>query len=273
MAFYSVQGRTNYYVDIGEGRPVLLLHGISNSGRAWAPQVPELKAAGYRAIVPDHAGHGASGALMAPFGVKDLADDTEALIAHLGLDEFDLVGLSLGGMVALELALRHSQRVGRLIVANSFDRTATPQFKAMAEGWARTFEQPHGPVLRLEQNWPSLVSSAFQESAEGLGTWQVWHGIAASADGSSLAHVARGITDFDRANGLGELAMPVLFIAGEWDRMSPPGLSLAMAERVPDGICQVIAGAAHISNVDSADEFSRIMLQFLGTARPVQFEV
>ncbi|WP_260929423.1 alpha/beta fold hydrolase [Novosphingobium sp. 9] len=266
MAFYTVQARTNYYVDIGEGRPVLLLHGISNSGRAWAPQVPDLKAAGYRAIVPDHAGHGASGAVTAPFGVQELANDVEALIAHLGLDEFDVVGLSLGGMVALELALRHPERIGRLIVANSFERTATPQFKALAEGWAKIFEQPHGPVLRLEQNWPSLVSPAFQETAEGLRTWQVWHGIAASADGPSLAHVARGITDFDRANDLGKLAMPTLFIAGDGDGMSPPDLSRAMAERAGDGICHVIAGAAHISNVDSADEFSRIMLQFLGRA-------
>lgn len=269
MSFYTVQGRTNYYVSVGEGRPVLLLHGISNSGRAWAPQVPPLVAAGYRVIVPDHAGHGASGAVLAPFGVADIADDLEALIAHLGIDRFDIVGLSLGGMVALELALRHPQQIGRLIVANSFGHTATPEFKAMAEGWAKTFEQPHGAVLRLEQNWPSLVSPVFLETADALRTWQVWHGIAASADGPSLAHVARGITDFDRADNIAELAMPTLFIAGEQDRMSPPDYSRAMADRAPQGSYAMIAGAAHISNVDSADEFSRIMLQFLGAAQAI----
>ncbi|MET1755747.1 alpha/beta hydrolase [Novosphingobium sp. RD2P27] len=235
MAFYTMQGRTNYYISAGDGRPVLVLHGISNSGRAWAPQVPALMTAGYRAIVPDHAEHGASGTLSAPFGVKDMADDTEALIAQLSIDKFDLVGLSLGGMVALELALRHPQRVGRLIVVNSFDRTATPEFRAMAEGWARTFQQPHGPVLRLEQNWPSLVLPGFQETADGLRTRQVWHGVAASADGPSLAHVARGITNFDAADRIGGLAMPALFIAGELDRMSPPELSRALAERAPHG--------------------------------------
>lgn len=268
MAFFTVQGRTNYYVDMGQGRPVLLLHGISNSGRAWAPQVPALMAAGYRAIVPDHAGHGVSGSVSAPFGVKDIADDSEALMDHLGLDRLDVVGLSLGGMVALELGLRHPQRIGRMIVANSFDRTATPEFKSMAEGWARTFELPHGPVLRLEQNWPSLVSPGFQKTAEGLRTWQVWHGIAAGADGPSLAHVARGITDFDFSDRIRNLVMPVLFVAGELDRMSPQELSRTMAERAPLGQYHLIQGAAHISNVDSPDAFTRTMLQFLEAAQP-----
>lgn len=263
MAFYTVQDRTNYYVSVGEGRPVLLLHGISNSGRAWAPQVPALVAAGYQVIVPDHAGHGASGPLSAPFGVKDIADDTEMLIDRLGIERLDIVGLSLGGMVALDLALRRPRHIGRLIVANSFDRTATPEFKTMAEGWARIFEQPHGPVLRLEQNWPALVSPQFQATEDGMRTWQVWHGIAATTDGPSLAHVARGITDFDCADRIGELSMPTLFLAGELDRMSPPDLSRAMARRAPQGAYQLIEGAAHISNVDSADAFTRIMLHYL----------
>lgn len=264
MAFYETHGRTNYYMAFGEGRPVLLLHGISNSGRAWAPQIPELVAAGYRVIVPDHAGHGASARLTRPLGVSDLADDATALIDTLGIDTLDVVGLSLGGMVALEMALRQPERVNRLVVANSFDRTATPAFRTIAEGWATTFERTHGPVHRLEQNWPSLVSPAFQSSAEGMRTFQVWHGIPASADGASLAHVARGIADFDRADEIAALAMPTLFIAGELDRMSTPQTGLSMAGRAPHGQFHLIAGAAHISNVDGAADFTAALLEFLG---------
>lgn len=268
MAFYETQGRTNYYLSFGEGRPVLLLHGISNSGRAWAPQIPELVAAGYRVIVPDHAGHGASARLTAPLGVSDLADDATALIDALGVDRLDVIGLSLGGMVALEMALRQPERVRRLVVANSFDKTATPAFRTMAESWATMFEQKHGPVHRLEQNWPTLVSPAFQSSAEGMRTYQVWHGIAASADGASLAHVARGIVDFDRAQDIATLAMPVLFIAGEQDRMSLPQSGLSMAERAPHGQFHLIEGGAHISNVDSAGAFTAALVGFLlGTNR------
>lgn len=264
MAFYENRGRTNYYLSFGEGRPILLLHGISNSGRAWAPQIPELVAAGYRVIVPDHAGHGASSQLNGPLGVPDLADDTTALIDALSIEQLDVAGLSLGGMVALEMALRQPERVTRLVIANSFDRTASPAFRTMAESWATTFEQRHGPVLRLERTWPSLVSPAFQSSAEGMRTFQVWHGIAASADGPSLAHVARGIVDFDRAGHIAALAMPALFIAGELDRMSTPQTGLAMAERAPLGRFHLIEGAAHISNIDQSDAFTTALVKFLG---------
>ncbi len=269
MAFYNVNGRTNYFLSFGEGRPILLLHGISNSGRAWAPQVPALVEAGYRVIVPDHAGHGASGCLTRPFGVADIADDIEQLLKALAVDTLDMVGLSLGGMVALELALRHPDSFGRIIVANSFPRTTSPEFRAMAEGWATIFERPHGPVERFEQSWPSLVSSSFQNSAEGLRTYQVWHGIAATCDGVSLAHVARGITDFDVLARIGDLRMPALFIAGSEDRMSLPAVSQDMARDAAHGHYAEIAGAAHISNVDSSDAFNAHMLAFL-RAEPFQ---
>ncbi|ARC87286.1 alpha/beta fold hydrolase [Rhodovulum sp. MB263] len=265
MAYYEVQGRSNYYMEFGQGRPILLLHGISNSGRAWGPQIPALVAAGYRVIVPDHAGHGASAPLTAPFGVADIADDTEHLLSRLGIGTLDVVGLSLGGMVALELALRHPARIGRLVVANSFENTATEEFKAMSEGWARLFEEPHGPVMRFEQNWQVSVSEAFRESPEGMRTCQVWHGIAATSHGPSLAHVARGIAGFDVSGRMAGLAMPVFFIAGALDRMSPPDLSRRMAEKTPQATLCVIEGAAHISNADSADEFTARLLGFLSS--------
>lgn len=264
MAFYDTAGRANYFIEFGTGRPVLLLHGISNSGRAWGPQIAPLVEAGHRVIVPDHAGHGASSKLTAPFGVAALADDIEALLAHLDIESVDLVGLSLGGMIALELALRHPERIGRLVVANSFDKTTTPVFHALAEGWATIFERPGGPAQRLEQSWPSLVSPAFQATPEGLRTYQVWHGIAATADGASLAHVARGIGAFDVTEHIAALAMPTLFIAASLDAMSSPETSLRMAESAPLGRYVEIDGAAHISNVDSADRFSALLLEFLG---------
>ncbi|BDV40232.1 hypothetical protein DSM21852_34850 [Methylocystis bryophila] len=65
MSYYDAAGRSNYFVEFGEGRPILLLHGISNSGRAWGLQIPALVEAGYRVIAPDHSGHGASGRLEA----------------------------------------------------------------------------------------------------------------------------------------------------------------------------------------------------------------
>lgn len=248
----------------------MLLHGISNSGRAWGPQLPALAQSGYRVIAPDLAGHGASARLDAPLGVDHLADDVELLLSQLGIETADLVGLSLGGMIAIELALRRPDRIGRLVVANSFEKTTTPAFRAALEGWAAIFERPHGPVERLERNWPALVSPAFQKTAEGLRTYQVWHGVAATADGASLAHVARGIGAFGVSERIASLAPPTLFIAGSLDRMSPPEASRRMAERARRGRFDRIDGAAHISNVDSAQAFfpAAARLPARGLTRP-----
>ncbi|NEN85950.1 alpha/beta fold hydrolase [Paenibacillus elgii] len=267
MAYYINGDRRNYFIEFGSGRPVVLLHGISNSGRAWAPQIAPLVEAGFRVIVPDHAGHGASARLDRPFSVSDIAADVLALLDHLSIEAADIIGLSLGGMVALEIALTQPRRVGKLIVANSFDTTATEEFRIMAEGWARTFRGEDGPVKRFEGIWPMNVNEAFRASEEGMKTYQVWHGLAATADGQSLAHVAEGIVGFDATARLDSLSMPVLFIAGEQDRMSPPAVSRRMADRVPDAGYVEIQGAAHISNADSAEVFNEAVISFLGAAR------
>ncbi|WP_084805419.1 alpha/beta hydrolase [Bradyrhizobium sp. NAS80.1] len=94
-------------------------------------------------------------------------------------------------------------------------------------------------------------------------TYQIWHGIAATTDGRSLAHVARGIGGFDVRDRLATLPMPALFIAGYLDRMSVPEESQRMASAAPRGHYACIGGAAHISNVDSAEAFTDRLMAFL----------
>jgi 3-oxoadipate enol-lactonase len=263
MAFYESNGRRNYFIEFGAGRPVVLLHGISNSGRAWGPQIAPLVRAGFHVIVPDHAGHGASRPITRRIGVADIASDLLALLDQLQLDTTDLVGLSLGGMVALLVALDHPERVRRLVVANSFDSWIGDELRAMAEGWATIFRNENGPVNRLERTWPMLVNKEFQSSDEGLRTYQIWHGIAATANGASLAHVSEGLSGFDVRESLSRLAPPTLFIAGEHDRMSLPAVGQRMAASSAKASYAELSGASHISNVDSPDLFNQTFIPFL----------
>ncbi|WP_244965773.1 alpha/beta fold hydrolase [Paenibacillus alvei] len=196
IAYYMNANRRNYYIEFGSGRPVILLHAQQFRPRLGATDVP-LVEAGFRVIVPDHAGHGASARLDRPFSVSDIAADVLALLDCLSIEAADIIGLSLGGMVALEIALIQPMRVRKLIVANSFDTTATEEFRNMAEGWAKTFRDEDGPVKRFEGIWPMNVNESFRASVEGMKTYHIWHGLAATADGQSLAYVAKGIVGFD----------------------------------------------------------------------------
>ncbi|KVN98168.1 alpha/beta hydrolase [Burkholderia ubonensis] len=266
MAYLTSNGRRNYFMTFGAGRPLVLLHGISNSGRAWGAQIGPLAAAGFKVIVPDHAGHGASAPVRGHVTVETLASDVVALLDHLSIESADVVGLSLGGMVALQLALEAPQRVGRLVMANSYSTFKGEAVQAMVRTWADTFREPDGPTHRFENAWPLNASETFRQTAEGMQMYQMLHGLAAVADGESLAQVAEGVFGFDAEERLGRLKPNTLFIAGSLDTVSPPKLSQRMAEAVPHGQYVELPGAAHLSNVDSARAFNEVVLAFLSKA-------
>jgi 3-oxoadipate enol-lactonase len=263
MAYYVHRNRRNYYVELGQGQPVVLLHGIGNSGRAWIPQVAPLVEAGFRVIVPDHAGHGASARVDAPLKIEDLARDVIALLDHLAVERAAVVGLSLGGLIAIELALTEAARVERLVLANSFPSTATDAFRALAEQWASTFRSEDGPVRRFEGAWPFNVSASFRASEAATPIWQTWHAIAATSDGESLARIAQGIVGYDASSRLANIAKPVLVISGSDDCISPPSIGEKMSTQIPGARFVEIPGAAHISNIDSALSFNKELITFL----------
>ena len=263
MPYYQTGKRRNYFIEFGSGPPVVLLHGITNSGRAWGPQIAPLVSAGFRVIVPDLAGHGASAHVERPFGIDDMVDDLAALWTHLGIGNADLVGLSLGGMVTLQLALERPELAGRLIVANTPDSTASPESRKNLGDLAALCRSEDGPVTVLEQSWPMMVNEGFRNSGAGLRTFQVWHGVAATAHGPSLAYVAEGLAGFDFQDSIASLKRPVLFISGEKDATAPPEAVGRMAHKVPEAGYIELAGALHISNADSEEQFNKSLLAFL----------
>ena len=112
---YAEVNGINLYVEThGAGRPVILLHGGLGSGEMFGPVLPALSAK-HQVILPDLQGHGRTADIGRPIDVRSMADDIAALIGHLGLDKPDVVGYSLGGGVALQTAIRHPDRVGRLV--------------------------------------------------------------------------------------------------------------------------------------------------------------
>ena len=112
-----------YYAVYGQGEPVLLIHGGLGSADAWGFQVPEL-AESHKVIVADSRGHGRSTRSEKPFGYALMADDYLALLDHLGIDKVALVGWSDGGIIGLDIAIRHPERLSRLF---AFAANYTPE--------------------------------------------------------------------------------------------------------------------------------------------------
>ncbi len=118
MSWFLHKGRPLHYLERGRGDPLLLIHGLGSSGADWAWQVAELEHK-FRVIVPDLPGSGHSVPLQGACSIEGLARALWSLCDHLGLDNLNVVGFSLGGAVGLEMALQRPERVRRLGLINS----------------------------------------------------------------------------------------------------------------------------------------------------------
>ena len=116
--YADVNGLHLYYETYGAGRPMILLHGGLGSGERFGPLLPTL-AEHHQVVVPDLQGHGRTADIDRPLDIALMADDVAALIDHRGLNRPDVVGYSLGGGVAYQVAIRHPEKVGRLVAASA----------------------------------------------------------------------------------------------------------------------------------------------------------
>jgi len=266
MPFFVSRGQKLHYEVIGHGRPLVLLHGVTNYGMAWTPQLSRFLYEGYKVIVPDLAGHGMSQPAAKKTTVPELAADVAELLDNLAEPRAALCGLSLGGMVAQQFACDYSGRATALMIANSRPNANTPEQVRAVEGWTALLGQPNGPQRRLEAVWPRLVNAQFRQTEAGAQTFREWHRVAAGVSGQSLINVAIGFTEFDAREGLARLDVPALVIAGEFDEIIAADISRQSADLIPGAEFSVISGAGHISNVDSAEAFTLLCTGFLARA-------
>src|SRR3712207_1930365 len=120
MPTATVNGQELHYLERGAGEPLLLIQGMSGTHLSWGDAFLDALAPDFELITFDHRGVGKSSRIDASFSLVELADDAAALLAALGIDSAHVVGVSMGGMVAQELTLRHPDRVRTLVVGCSY---------------------------------------------------------------------------------------------------------------------------------------------------------
>jgi pimeloyl-ACP methyl ester carboxylesterase len=266
-AYADVNGIRLYYETHGTGRPMILLHGGLGSGEMFYPTLAQLSA-DRQAIVPDLQGHGRTADIDRPLDVRLMADDIAALIDHLGLDSPDVFGYSLGGGVALHLAFRHPERVGRLVVLSAhIRRTAIP------------------PEMLAQQD---QVGPAAAEFLKDTPMWEVYHRVAPRPEDfpKLLGKIGESMAkDFDFSEEVRNLQVPTLIAAGDAD-MAPPSHYVEvfalldgglrdggwMGEGRPKGghALAIIPGATHY-NVLNAPSLPGIVLDFFDPKPPANF--
>ena len=203
MSYADVNGLSLYYEEHGSGDPLVLLHGGFGAGELLAPLVPAL-AAGRRVITVDLQGHGHTADIERPLRPEHMADDVAALIGHLGLERADVMGYSLGGLVALRTAIQHPDRVRRLVLVSvPFRRDGS--FPEVLEAMD---QMGPGAADMLRQ---SPLGELYARTAPRPADWPVL-----VTKTSELLH-----TDYDWTTETAALEAPTLLVFADADSIRP----------------------------------------------------
>jgi 3-oxoadipate enol-lactonase len=243
------------------GEAVLLAHAIGMDRRMWDGLVPVLQER-FRVIVPDARGHGLSAVPPRPYSLEAMADDARDLLDELGIARIHWVGLSMGGMVGMAFALRHPDRLGKLVLAN----TTSSYGPEGAKNWdARIAAIEKGGLASIgDMVMQRYFSDEFRAREPQLVADTKARFLETSEQGYLGCCDAIRALDFSR--DLGRIRAPTLVIAGDKDVGTPVAMSEAIAKGIPGARLAVVAGAAHLSALEKPAQFARAVGDFLAAA-------
>lgn len=246
------------YTRYGSGPALVLVHGFLGGTGYWRPQQTALRHA-LDVIAVDLPGFGASARIPAPESLSGYADTVFALMDHLHIERFALLGFSMGGMIAQQAVLDRPERITKLILYGS----------------SSTGELPH----RFE-SWSDSAARMREEGVETtadrtVGTWFVdgeadpYHAICREAcrgaDEDACQTVMHAIQGWSARERLGEMTLPTLVLVGDQDRSTRVSDSLPLWEGIPGSQLCVLPGCAHGAHMEKPDLFNRIIADFMLT--------
>jgi 3-oxoadipate enol-lactonase len=253
-----------YYQLAGKGDPVAFIAGLASDHLEWLPaHVPAFTAAGYQCVLFDNRDAGQSDeSPVAAYTIRMLADDATGLLKQLGIKQAHIVGESMGGMIAQELAINHPELVRSLTLVCTWARSV-PFHQALSASWINLRRK-----LTLEESFQTFglwfFSSQFYESPEAEQAFLAE--VRANPHPQSVAAFERqwnAILTHDALDQLNRITVPTHVIAGEADIMSPYRLSCLVAEKIPGAKLTVFPESGHVLAFENSAAFNPVALDFL----------
>lgn len=250
---------TSYRV-VGQGQPVVLIHGVGLNKTMWGGQVVGL-APQFQVIAYDMLGHGDSPRPAADVGLADYASQLHELLEHLQLAKAVIVGFSMGGLVARAFALDYPQQTTALVVLNSvFERSAEQRAGVLARA---SQAAEYGPDANAEAALSRWFSAEYR-AANPAQVEAIRQTLSSNdAEGYLTTYRLFASQDMYGADRLGSIQVPTLVATGELDAGSTPQMALQLAQRIAGGRSVVLAEQRHMMPVESPRLVNRMLLQFL----------
>ncbi|KAA6182221.1 alpha/beta fold hydrolase [Thiohalocapsa marina] len=246
--------------------PLLLVAGLASDSQSWGTVLAPL-AAERCVVVFDNRGCGRSAPQDAPISIQAMAEDCIALADHLGIARFDLIGHSMGGMIALDCALRHPERIERLILANSAAR-ASARNDRLFDDWAEALTAGIDPARWFRNFFYWIFTPGFFENRaaldEALRLTLAYPYPQSAAGFRGQVAAMRG---FDRRADLRRLSSKTLVLCSEWDMIFPAASATAELAAIPGVSTMVVPGQAHALHVEAPHLFLPPAMDFLAWPR------
>jgi len=247
-----------HYEESGSGPAILLLHGLGSCGQDWMLQTPALKRT-FRVLAPDLRGHGQTDKPQGRVRVAHLASDMLGLLDALNVERTHVVGLSLGGCVALALALDAAQRVRSLALVNTFAHLEPgPPGHALMLMSRLALLGVRGLPAQAHFVAARMFPKPEQEMLRKLAAERI-----ASNDMATYRRLMLAIGAFDVRNRLGQIACPTLVIAGDRDTTVPLHPKQMLAAHIPGARLTIVADSGHATPIDQPETFNQLVLGFI----------
>jgi pimeloyl-ACP methyl ester carboxylesterase len=246
MPLADIDGTSLYYERRGAGEPVLLIQGMSGSHVAWGDAFLAGLGEDLDLVAYDHRGVGDSTPQTDPFTIAQLADDAAGVLDALGWESAHVLGISMGGMVAQELALRHPERIRTLTLGCTYPggaeaRLADPALIQELAGALMSGDRE----LALRTGFKANLSAAFVADEAHF---EPFHAMATAVPVAVpvIMLQMQAVMGHDASGRLASIAAPTLVVHGTEDRMLPVANGELIAQLVPDARLELLEGVGHM---------------------------
>lgn len=250
----------NYEFSGRKDAPVVMCsHCLAGNINIWDDQTDVLKEH-YRVLRYDVRGHGNTSAPEGDYTMEMHADDALAVMDQLGIEKAHFMGISMGGMIGQTLALKHPERVLSLILCDTACQVPEESLPIWEERIAAA--KQYGMEALVDGTLERWLSPEFQKKYPAV--TQKIRDIVVSTPVNGFVGGCRAISGFDVKDRLPRLSLPVLIVVGENDPGTPVEASRQIQRQISGSMLEVLAGAFHLSNIEAAESFNSILLDFFG---------
>lgn len=255
--------KIEYHIE-GDGPPLLMLRGLGGQASTWGEPLLSGLRDNFTVIRMNHRGIGLSETTDEPFTMRTLADDAAALLEAIDIDRAHVFSVSMGGMVAQELALNHPERVNGLILGCTFPGgpnaiTASPEVITLLLS-----DPSLSAADQARRSWPTMTTQAMIDDGVFLEE-MLRIGLEVPTPPEVIGQQVAAVQGFDAYDRLPSINRPTLIIHGDADILVPAENGRILHERIPGSTLEIVAGGAHMFFWEQPEKTAKLISEFLLT--------